>query len=93
MSDQPRMARMVYYSGQVQGVGFRYTASSIARWYQVAGWVRNLNDGRVELFIEGSQADIDTFLKRVRDHWGKKIAKEQIEESTPDSAIGFQIKS
>ena len=92
MSDQSRMARMVHYTGQVQGVGFRYTASSIARWYHVAGWVRNLTDGRVELFIEGSQTDVDVFLKRVRDHWGKKIAKEQIEEGTPDGAIGFEIR-
>jgi acylphosphatase len=54
--------RTVYYSGQVQGVGFRYTASNLAAGYDVAGYVRNLPDGRVELVAEGSAEEINRFL-------------------------------
>ena len=40
------------YSGRVQGVGFRYTVKQVAAGYDVAGTVRNLPDGRVELVAE-----------------------------------------
>ena len=39
----------VFYSGRVQGVGFRYAALQAAREFEVAGWVQNLGDGRVQL--------------------------------------------
>lgn len=54
--------RQVTYSGNVQGVGFRYTSHSIARGYEVTGYVRNLPDGRVELLVEGSVDELDRFL-------------------------------
>ena len=45
----------VYYSGRVQGVGFRFTAAGIARSHGVSGFVSNLSDGRVELTLEGEK--------------------------------------
>jgi acylphosphatase len=64
--------RRVYYSGQVQGVGFRYTSRRLARDYAVGGYVRNLPDGRVELVAEGDQAEVDALLEvisqRLREH-------------------------
>ena len=39
----------VFYEGNVQGVGFRYTVKQIAKGFDVIGWVKNLRDGRVEL--------------------------------------------
>lgn len=51
----------VFYSGQVQGVGFRYTAKTVAAGYEITGLVRNLPDGRVELVAEGSRAELDAF--------------------------------
>jgi acylphosphatase len=41
-------AKQVFYSGRVQGVGFRYTVKQIASGYEITGFVRNLPDGRVE---------------------------------------------
>ena len=41
-------ARQVYYTGRVQGVGFRYSTKRIASGYDVTGSVKNLPDGRVE---------------------------------------------
>lgn len=51
----------VWYSGRVQGVGFRYTAKTIATGFEITGTVRNLADGRVELVAEGSHAELEAF--------------------------------
>lgn len=58
--------KTVYFSGRVQGVGFRYTARSVALQYDVAGYVRNLADGRVELIVEGSESDADQVVEEIR---------------------------
>jgi len=55
-------SRHVFYSGRVQGVGFRYTARRIAQAHVVTGFVRNLSDGRVELVAEGDPAELDRLL-------------------------------
>ena len=51
----------VIYSGQVQGVGFRYTAKTVATGFEITGAVRNLADGRVELLAEGTREELDGF--------------------------------
>jgi acylphosphatase len=53
---------IVFYSGRVQGVGFRATARHLACGYDVIGTVRNLSDGRVELIAEGTRAELEAFL-------------------------------
>ena len=53
----------VTYRGQVQGVGFRFTVVRLAQEYeQVTGYVKNLSDGDVELWIEGPNADVESLL-------------------------------
>jgi len=59
--------RDIHYSGNVQGVGFRYSTRSIAANYQVAGYVRNQPDGRVQVQVEGSQAELDRFQAEIAD--------------------------
>ena len=59
MADSVRAT--VQYSGDVQGVGFRYTAVTIARGYNVSGYVQNLSDGRVRLVVEGHGGRSRTF--------------------------------
>lgn len=56
----------VFWSGRVQGVGFRYTAESAAMELNITGWVRNLPDGRVEAVAEGSEVHLKEFLEAVR---------------------------
>jgi acylphosphatase len=56
----------VFYSGCVQGVGFRYTAKSVATGFEVTGFVRNLPDGRVELIAEGDRAELEAFHGAIR---------------------------
>jgi len=57
----------VFYSGKVQGVGFRYNAKSAAAGFEVTGTVRNLLDGRVELIAEGDKAELEAFRAAIRD--------------------------
>lgn len=52
----------VYVSGQVQGVGFRWSTRARANAYQLNGWVRNLVDGRVEAEFEGERDALEKML-------------------------------
>ncbi|MBI3884439.1 MAG: acylphosphatase [Opitutae bacterium] len=52
----------VFFSGRVQGVGFRYQAVQVARGFEVAGYVQNLADGRVRLEAEGAAAEVAAFV-------------------------------
>lgn len=56
----------VFYSGRVQGVGFRVTAEETAHSVGVVGWVKNLRDGRVEVVAEGEQTVLECFLEALR---------------------------
>jgi acylphosphatase len=56
-----------YFSGHVQGVGFRYTVKNIALRHDVRGYVRNLSDGRVELVMEGPDTEMDELVNEVRE--------------------------
>ncbi len=56
----------VFYSGIVQGVGFRFTAERIALELGIKGWVRNLSNGGVEIVAEGSKEKLNEFLSRIR---------------------------
>jgi acylphosphatase len=85
------MARLVYYSGWVQGVGFRAVAVDIAREHAVSGWVRNLRDGRVLLHAEGTPEAVEGFLQAIRAYWGNAITDEHQEPTTAEHHEGFEI--
>lgn len=57
----------IYYSGTVQGVGFRYSVKSVANGFEVTGTIRNLADGRVELLAEGVKDELEAFRQGIRD--------------------------
>ena len=57
----------IFYSGRVQGVGFRYTVKSVVSGFDVTGSVGNLPDGRVELLAEGEQSELEEFRKAIQD--------------------------
>ena len=68
------------FTGDVQGVGFRYITKSIANRCNVKGWVRNLSDGSVELDVEGDIQDIDGFLLDVKQEFHTNIKNIQQQE-------------
>lgn len=70
-----------HFSGQVQGVGFRYTTLSAARSFSVTGYVRNLPDGRVEMVAEGDADQINGLLDTVKSEMADFIRKVDLSES------------
>ena len=83
----------IFYSGRVQGVGFRYTVKTVAAGFEVTGTVRNLLDGRVELVAEGSREELEAFRQAIREagleHF---IRNEEINWSDATSSFrGFEI--
>ncbi len=63
---KPTHRAHAYYSGRVQGVGFRYTAERLALEIGLLGCVKNLPDGRVELVCEGFQEDIEKLFQAIK---------------------------
>ncbi len=83
----------ILYNGQVQGVGFRFTAERIALDLRLNGWVKNLTDGQVEVVLEGEEEGIKTFLNNVRNVMRVHIQKEDIQwESASGKFKTFEIR-
>jgi len=84
---------LILYSGDVQGVGFRYTVKSVASGFEVTGTVRNLSDGRVELVSEGTKDELEGFRKAIREsgleHFIRK--EEVVWSESRDEFRGFEI--
>lgn len=70
--------RIIHFDGRVQGVGFRYTTQNIAMRYNVHGYVRNLNDGRVELVLEGDDGEMDNVVNSLSQRMDGFIRKVQV---------------
>jgi acylphosphatase len=67
--------RQCYFSGRVQGVGFRYTVKNVALQHNISGYVRNLPDGRVELVMEGPDDEMDQVVDAVNSRMDAFIKK------------------
>jgi acylphosphatase len=70
---QGPIRRRVWFSGRVQGVGFRYTVVQVADRFAVTGWVRNLPDGRVEMVAEAMADELDRFIAAVGEAMRRNI--------------------
>jgi acylphosphatase len=88
-----RQKVMNFYSGHVQGVGFRYAVKTITHGFEVTGTVRNLPDGRVELAAEGDSDELTAFLQAIRESdVGRFIRQEQANWSEAKNEFrGFEI--
>ena len=84
----------IFFEGNVQGVGFRYSIRHIAKGFEVTGWVRNLRDGRVEMQVAGEENEVRGFLEAIaqselRAHIKKQNVTPLVE--TPQTR-GFEIR-
>ncbi|MGD0897024.1 MAG: acylphosphatase [Thermoguttaceae bacterium] len=92
--EKPELQRReVFFSGHVQGVGFRQTTSTLANGFTVSGFVKNLPDGRVQLVVEGQPKEVESFLAAIRKKMEKNISKTE-EKTSPATGEfrGFGIR-
>ncbi len=84
----------VFFSGRVQGVGFRATCRWLARGFDLVGYVRNLPDGRVEVLAEGEGDEIDRFLASIQSELGAFIRGLDVDREIPgDPPLeGFRVR-
>lgn len=83
----------VYFSGRVQGVGFRYQTLQVAKGFEVSGWVQNLTDGRVLLEAEGAVEEVRDFITAVQERMTGHIRKTELTEGRrPAQFQGFGIR-
>lgn len=68
----------VFYSGRVQGVGFRFTTEDIARELGITGWVMNLRDGGVEVVAEAEESILKDFLSRIQQYFRSYIRNAEV---------------
>jgi acylphosphatase len=86
------LAKKVRYRGRVQGVGFRWTARNVAENYPVAGYVRNLPGGDVELVAEGEPDAVAGFLAALARRMEDYIEGSAVEDEAPAALRGFRIR-
>ena len=83
----------VFFSGHVQGVGFRYSALQVAQEYEVTGYVRNLPDGRVHVEVEGKADEIDAFVTAIEEKMHGYVRKtERSRRQAAPQFAGFTIR-
>jgi acylphosphatase len=88
------ISTQVFYEGNVQGVGFRYSVKQVAKGFEVIGWVRNLADGRVELQASGDASELAAFLDAIRNSHLRAHIKNATEAplASPPASRGFEIR-
>jgi acylphosphatase len=84
----------VFYEGNVQGVGFRWSVRNIAKGFDVTGSVRNLGDGRVELLVTGDDEEVEAFLDAILQSELRAHIKKHSESplAEPPAFRGFEIR-
>jgi len=84
----------VFYEGNVQGVGFRWSVRHVVKGFDVTGWVRNLMDGRVELQVSGEESEVRAFLNAIMQSELQAHIRKQTETrlEKPVMAQGFEIR-
>src|ERR1051325_11442078 len=84
----------VFYEGNVQGVGFRYSVRQIAKGFDITGSILNLRDGRVELLATGEEDEVRGFLEAIRQSELRAHIKKHSEAplANPPAFRGFEIR-
>jgi acylphosphatase len=75
-----QIAKHIIFSGQVQGVGFRFTAFNVANRRRLTGFVRNLPEGTVEMLIQGPAGTVDDCIRDIEEEFSRYVRETKIEE-------------
>jgi len=75
-----QVAKHITFSGDVQGVGFRFTALHVATQHHLAGYVRNLPNETVDMVAQGSGEDIDACIRDIQKSFADYIRETQIKD-------------
>jgi acylphosphatase len=93
MMVQPRKSYNIIFKGNVQGVGFRFTAQNIARNCGIKGWIRNNPNGSVEAVVQGKESDLRLFLTQIKSSFPYKISSISKQAEEPRQEFKhFRIK-
>jgi acylphosphatase len=83
----------VVFTGDVQGVGFRYTSRRLAERFPITGWVCNHSDGTVELEAQGEPSAVDAFVEELRSEMRKHVSDAVVSGAQPvERESGFSIR-
>jgi len=90
MSDM--VGKRIIFKGKVQGVGFRYNVRSLAGTFDIAGYVKNLPDGTVELLAQGTEENVAGLVDAVKRRMAGYIS-DALESPAQDAGRrpGFEI--
>ena len=87
-----KIRRHIIFYGYVQGVGFRWKAKHTAGRLGISGWVRNLDDGSVEMEAEGTPRDIDDLTEALMEHsWGS-VERTEETDIPLHGGYGFEVR-
>jgi acylphosphatase len=88
-----KVCKRVLFQGHVQGVGFRYATQRLAQRSAVAGYVKNLADGRVELVAEGAPAEVGRFVEGVARQMAEYIETREEHDESVQGFATFDIQA
>lgn len=82
----------IFFSGRVQGVGFRFFMQSLAHQYHLTGWVKNLSDGRVESHLQGESENICACIQAAKhgNNWSY-VSHTELEKISLRNETEFKI--
>jgi acylphosphatase len=91
---KPLVAKRAFFEGRVQGVGFRFSVKEVAQGFDVAGWVANLPDGRVQLEVQGTPEEVEQFFEAIfQSYLRSHIHRHSVHNIDPTESLrGFAIR-
>jgi acylphosphatase len=92
-SDQQRVARHAVVAGRVQGVWFRDSVRRIAEARGVTGWARNLRDGTVEVWVEGTLDAVEAVVDYCREGPPRAVVEAlRVDDVAPAGLDRFDVR-
>lgn len=84
------MIAHIIVTGKVQGVGFRFTVQQKAISLEVTGWVKNLTDGSVEMEVEGTSEQLNSFIQSLKKGFNPLIKIKDLHIEMKDELKGYK---